>query len=79
VVEIEATLNNRPFTYVSSDAHDPVPIMPADLLYGRRLTSLPYRHVEEDELIDPTIGDEAQIQKRANKQALIIQHFCSRW
>jgi len=26
-----------------------------------------------------TIGDEEQIQKRANKQALIIQHFRSRW
>jgi len=79
VVEVEATLNDRPLTYVSSDPHDPVPITPAYLLYGRRLTSLPYRHVEEDKLIDPIIGDEEQIQKRANKQALIIQHFRSRW
>ena len=74
-VEIEATLNDRPLTYVSSD---PVPLTPADLLYGRRLTSLPYRPVEE-ELTDPTIGDEAQIRRRAKKQALLIEHFRSRW
>ena len=49
------------------------------MLYGRRLTSLPYRQVEQDELTDPTIEDEAQIQKRAKKLALIITHFCSRW
>jgi len=78
VVEIEVTLNDRPLTYVSSDARDPVPVSPADLLYGRRSTSLPYGHVEEDELTDPTFGDEAQIQKRAKQQALIIQHFCLR-
>ena len=79
VVEIEAILNDRPLTYVSSDVRDPDPLTPADLLYGRRITSLPYRHVEEDELTDPTIGDEAQIRKRAKKQALIIEHFRSRW
>ena len=79
MVEIEAILNDRPLTYVSSDVLDPDPLTPADLLYGRRITSLPYRHVEEDELTDPTIGDEAQIRKRAKKQALIIEHFCSRW
>ena len=79
VVEIEAILNDRPLTYVSSDAQDPDPLTPADLLYGRHITSLPYRHVEEDELTDPTIGDEAQIQKRAKKQSLIIEHFRSRW
>ena len=75
VVEIEAILNDRPLTYVSSDVRDPDPLTPADLLYGTRITSLPYRHVEEDELTDPTIGDEAQIRKRAKKQALIIEHF----
>ena len=33
VVEIEAVLNDRPLTYVSSDIEDD------DLLYGRRITS----------------------------------------
>ena len=78
VVEIEATLNDCPLTYVSSDSHDPVPLTPADLLYGRHLTSLPYRQIEQDELTDRTIEDEAQIQKRAKKLALIITHFRSR-
>ena len=80
VVEIEAILNDRPFTYVPSDAWDPDLLTPADLLYGRHIISLPYRHIEEVyELTDPTIGDEAQIWKRAKKQAMIIEHFRSRW
>ena len=66
-------------SYVSSDAHNPVPLTPADLLYERHLTSLPYRHVEDDELTDPMIGDEAQIRKRVKRQALLIEHFHLRW
>ena len=33
----------------------------AYLLYGRRSTSLPYTSREQDELMDPTIEDEAQV------------------
>lgn len=77
-VEIEAILNDRLLTYISSDDRDPKPLTPADL-YGRHITSLHYRHVEEDELMDPTIGDEAHIRKRAKKLALILGKFRSRW
>ena len=42
IVEIEAVLNDRPLTYVSSDKSDPEPLTPAHLLYGRRIISLPY-------------------------------------
>jgi len=38
VVEIEATLNDRPLTHVSCDVTDTEPVTPAHLLYGRRIT-----------------------------------------
>ena len=34
VVEIKATLNDRPLTHVSCDIMDTEPITPAHLLYG---------------------------------------------
>jgi len=37
VTEIEAMLNDRPLTYVSSDVIDPEPLMPSHLLYYRRI------------------------------------------
>ena len=40
VTEIEATLNDRPLTYMSSDVNDPEPLTPAHLLYGRRIVLL---------------------------------------
>jgi transposase InsO family protein len=45
IIEIEAVLNDRPLTYVSSDVNDPEPLTPANLLYGRRMPLLPYPDV----------------------------------
>ena len=66
VVEIEAILNDRPLTYVSSELMDPDPLTPSHLLHGRRITCLPHQSVEIDELTDPTFGDASRIRKRAN-------------
>ena len=42
VVEIEATLNNRPLTYVHDDNKGvSYALTPADLIYGRRAASTP--------------------------------------
>lgn len=53
VAKIEAVLNVRPLTYVSSDLNEPQALTPSHLLYGDRLTSLPYDPSREDELLDP--------------------------
>ena len=40
LVEVEATLNSRPISYVSSEDMEE-PLTPSHLLMGRRLCSLP--------------------------------------
>ena len=72
-------LNDCPLTYLPSDITDPEPLTPAHLLYGRRITTLPHPMVEEDKVIDPNYGDDSDLRKRANTQALILKHFWKRW
>ena len=78
VVEIEAILNDRPLTYVSSDVRDEEPLTPSHLLYGRRITSLPNESLDEDELVDPSFN-ETEIQRNAKRLTLLLQHFRRRW
>jgi hypothetical protein len=54
VVEIEARLNDRPLTVVSSDLDGQETLTPSHLMIGRRLTTLPYDSNVEDEVLDPT-------------------------
>ena len=79
VVEIEAILNDRPLTFVSSEMGDPEPLTPAHLLHGRRITCLPHEMVDVDELTDPTFGNATSMRKSANTQAAIIRDFQTRW
>ena len=79
VTEIETVLNDRPLTYTPSELEEMEPLTPAHLLYGRRVTLLPYEFVNEEELEDPNFGDSSSIKRRAKQQALTLQHFRSRW
>ena len=84
VVEIEAHLNNRPLTYVSSDLDEPEPLTPSHLLYGRIIDTVPHSLAAEDEVIDENyqeVGSKLHntLSKKAKAQALIIQHFWIRW
>ena len=79
VVEVEAVLNDRPLTYVSSDITDSEPLTLSHLLYGRRISSLPYITVDEDEIDDPTYRSARDVDRRAKQQALTLQHFQRRW
>ncbi|XP_074634310.1 uncharacterized protein LOC141892876 [Acropora palmata] len=80
VVEIEATLNDRPLTYVSSDICDEEPLTPTHPLYGRRVNSLPFDYgITSDDLTDPNYSDSANIRRRVKLQAHLLQRFRNRW
>lgn len=79
VIEVETVLNDRPITYISLDVTDLEPLTPSHLLYGRRITSLPYSSVEDDEMKDPEFLDNSEVSKRAILQTLRLRHFGSRW
>ena len=69
VTEIEAILNDRPLTFISSNIDDEQPLTPSHLLYGRRITALPHPLIEEDEWSDPTF----------NKDPTIVQHLAIKY
>ena len=60
---------------------DPEPLTPSHLLYGRRIVSLPYLVIDEDEINDPSYSDSSGTTLRAkvSKQALLLEHFQCRW
>ena len=62
VVEVEATLNECPLTYVSANVTDVEPLTSAHLLYGRRMMSLPHSNIEDPEDPDYIVSD-AQMRK----------------
>ena len=68
-------MNDRPLTYVTSDAADQEPLTPAHLLYGRRITSLPH----QEDVPEPHVATQADVTKRARIQAHLISHFRERW
>jgi len=81
VTEIEAVMNDRPLTYVTSGLTDPEPLTPAHLLYGRRLTTLPYQapcsqNITEDQVANTNRND---VTRQARQQTKLIQHFRDRW
>ena len=81
VTEIEATLNDRPLTYMSSDVNDPEPLTPAHLLYGRRIVLLPYPTTDGSEIDDPEYGETtgASLRTRVAQHAQVLQHFQHCW
>jgi hypothetical protein len=80
VTEIEAILNDRPITYVSSDLNDPQALTPSHLMYGDRLTPLPHNPAVEEELLDPTFGEKpSHLLDMFSRRQRILKAFWSRW
>lgn len=68
--QVEAVLNSRPLTPLSSDPSDLTPLTPGHFLVGRQLTSPP----EEDVSALPTPR-----LKRFQHLQQMVQHFWERW
>jgi len=81
VIEIEAVLNDRPLTYISTDLNDPEPLCPSHLLYGWRIIALPYSYASKEDISDPdyTPYTAPIAHESFTRQAQILKHFEVRW
>ena len=80
LTEVEAVVNDRPMTYLTSDSDNLDPLTPSHLLNGRRITTLPSYEYSIDQLNDPDFGvTNTTLQKRANRLNVIIQQCWRRW
>ena len=78
-VQVEAVVNERPLTYVSSQTGEPQPLTPSMLLYGRSLTTLPYQSVTKEELDDPDYGvNQSTLNNRMTQLDILIQQCWKR-
>jgi len=67
IVEVEAMLNDRPLTYVSSDLSDAEPLTPSYLLYGRRIQMIPHTLEDPEDIDNPDFLTSSMIRKRVDK------------
>ena len=73
-VEIEATLNNRPLTYLYDDKDGlSYPLTPADLIYRRQIVRNP-SHRQED-----IISTFQTLTKRAKRHFQLLEGFTRQW
>ena len=70
LVQIEALLNSRPLTPLSSDPNDLSPLTPGHFIIGRPLTALPTQNLEDHSKNHLT---------RYQRIEQLRQHFWSRW
>lgn len=70
IAQIEAIVNSRPLTPLSTDPDDLIPLSPAHFLIGRTMTSLP-----DQPLMDIPEGRLSRLQRIQQLQ----QHFWARW
>ena len=69
LTDIEGVLNQRPLTYIGSDAEDLRPITPFHLATGRSLQSLP----------DVPATGTVTVSKRFTHLQTLLRHFWKRW
>jgi len=79
ITEVDAIMNDRPITNVTSGRDDPEPLTPAHLLHGRRLTGLPFTDTSTDSERTFPNNSRQQIVQRARLHARVIEQYRKRW
>ena len=79
ITEVEAMMNDRPITYVSSARDDPEPLTPSHLLHGRRLTTLPSDDNMVTNLTPGYNTSRDDVRQREKRRELLIDHYWQRW
>ena len=79
VTEIEAVMNDRPLTHVSSSIDDWEPLTPSHLLYGRNITPMSYHYHYTADDITGIQSDQTTLTNRARTVTNIISQFWKRW
>jgi hypothetical protein len=80
LVEVEAVVNDRPITYLTSDENDPEPLTPSHFLCGHRITTLPLSNTTLEELQDPDFGvKDRELRTRAKRLDQILLQCWRRW
>lgn len=74
LVDIEATLNSRPLSFVSTEDSEE-PLTPSHLMHGRRLLSLP------DSGDEPSLNEvnAQELERRVDHIRTLMNHFWKRW
>ena len=78
LVEVDAILNSRPLTYVSSEDLEE-PLTPSHLLTGRRLISLPDPQDSEDDPDYHASHTPEVLTRRMKHLTVMLDHFWKRW
>ena len=79
-MEIEALINERPLTFVSTHIDEPEPLTPSMLVHGRSLMLLPRHFVNESELNDPDYGvNHNSLCKKHERLNILVQQCLKRW
>ena len=79
LAEIEAVLNSRPLSYISSDDMEE-PITPSHLIIGRRILNLPDNLDGGCDLDDDDFTlDTNQVSSRVKHLNRVLNHFWKRW
>ena len=75
--EVEATMNDRPLTHVFCEPHESEAITPSNLLYGRRIVTLPYGEPLDTQEFPKS--DSVRVERRYKFVNHTIEQFRNRW
>jgi len=80
VIEVEAVINDRPITYITSDIGDSDPLTPSMLSNGRNINLMPHRDVISTDIMDPDYGARnAHLQARFRRLDNLFNQCWKRW